>query len=116
MMASDNMLANVQQRHFLSVAFNTHMASGPVVKWMAFREGGVKKGTNDPLLQGEHTPWQSVEYYDTRSRQVMRTYKKSRSVAPHARTHKNTDARTHTHANTHSLHTHTHTHTDTHTH
>lgn len=44
-LASDNLLATEEQRHFLSVGFNTHMATGPVVRWMAFRhrKGGQRR-------------------------------------------------------------------------
>lgn len=76
MNSSDNLVATVEQTHFLSVAFNTHMATGPVVRWKAFRKGGLKR--KDDRLEGEQAPWHPVSFYDRKARHVTTVVKKSR--------------------------------------
>lgn len=101
-LASDNLLATEEQRHFLSVGFNTHMATGPVVRWMAFRhrKGGQRRrsksgagagaaggvsvdsdaGGQSALPLEEPAPWHPVSYYERRSKHVTTTLRKTRSV------------------------------------
>ena len=69
----------IDDRHFLSVAFNVHMASGPVVALMSFRKNAVGR-SREGLLQGEQMPWHDVQFYERKSRKVMTLYRKSRWV------------------------------------
>jgi hypothetical protein len=74
--AADNMEATVEQRNFLSVAYNTHLASGPVVNQRSFRS--VAKNSGDPQLRGERVPWHPVSFYESKSRRLDRTINKTR--------------------------------------
>ena len=78
--AADNQGATIQQRNALAVAFNTSMASGSVIKYMAFRKHPPAQQRLDVRLEKELCPWQTVSFYDKKAREVSLA-SKTRSVS-----------------------------------